>query len=205
MTAQPQPSMTEAEYLDYERRSPLKHDFWQGQVFAMAGASAAHNLIAANLITLLRTHVRGRGGRVFPSDMRLKVLKTGLYTYPDITIVCGPPQFAQDGAGDTLINPMIVIEILSPSTEAYDRGLKFQNYRLIDTLQEYVLVAQDTYRVEHYLREQEQRWVLTEATGATARCVLPALQCDLALSALYEDVAVVDTFPTSPPDTNMAQ
>jgi Uma2 family endonuclease len=136
MTAQPKPYMTEAEYLDLERVSLSKHEYFAGNVFAMTGASEQHNLIASNVTAALHHQLRGRSCRIYPSDMRIKVVQTGLNTYPDLTIICGPPQFTDPIKRDTLINPTVIIEILSPSTERYDRGLKFQNYRTIASLQE---------------------------------------------------------------------
>src|SRR5262249_9988400 len=143
MTAQPKPYITEAEYLELERASASKHEYLAGEIFAMTGASEQHNLIASNVTATLHRQRRGRSCRVYPSDMRIKVTQTGLNTYPDITVVCGPPEFTDPTKRDTLINPMVIIEILSPSTERYDRGLKFQNYRTIPSLQEYILIAQD--------------------------------------------------------------
>ena len=142
--------MTEAEYLDFERASEFKHEFLAGEVFAMTGASRAHNLMSVNVITTLKNQLRGRPCEIYPGDMRVAVKATGLYTYPDISVVCGEAQFADDQL-DTLLNPTVIIEVLSPSTERDDRGKKFQNYREIVALEEYVLIAQDSPRIERFL------------------------------------------------------
>lgn len=149
--------MTEAEYLTFERASELKHEFLAGQVFAMTGASKAHNLISGSTYVTLYNQLRGRPCNLFPSDMRVKVTATGLHTYPDLSVVCGEAQFSDDEF-DTLLNPTVIIEVLSPSTERYDRGKKFQHYRELPSLREYVLIAQDSLRVECYLRQESGSW-----------------------------------------------
>lgn len=122
MTAQPKPHMTEVEYLVFERASATKHEYYNGHVYGMTGASARHNVIAGNTLASLHGQLRRTPCRIYPSDMRVKVLQTGLYTYPDIVIVCGQSQFTDD-ALDTLINPVVIIKIVSPSTERYDRDI----------------------------------------------------------------------------------
>lgn len=201
MTAQPRPYLTETEYLERERVSIIKHEYYAGEIFAMSGASESHNLIASNINASLYNQTRGRGCRIYPSDMRIKVVRTGLYTYPDITIVCGKPEFVDVTKRDTLVNPTIIIEILSPSTERYDRGVKFQNYRTIETLKEYILVAQNTYRIERYVRFEAQTWILTEAVGIESSITLDSIQCILALADTYE---LVDIPPESPADDRAA-
>ncbi len=186
MTAQPKPQITEAEYLERERVSPGKHEYYAGQIFALAGASEAHNLIASNVHASLYAQLRGRGCRIYPSDMRIKVLKTGLYTYPDLSIVCGKPEFTHMAKRDTLINPTLIIEILSPSTERYDRGVKSQNYRTIEALKEYILIAQDIYHIEQYTRHEPNKWLLTEAVGLEAALTLSSIESVLALADAYE-------------------
>lgn len=196
MTAHPQrPALSEAEYLDMERASSVKHEYYGGAIFAMGGASEAHNLIASNLNASLHSQLRGRGCRISPSDMRLKVLQSGLYTYPDLSVVCGPPEFASPSRRDTLVNPLLIVEILSPSTERYDRGEKFQHYRGVPSLQEYLLVAQDRMRIEQYVRQADGLWLLAEAAGAAASLALPSLRCVLRLAEVYEQVEL----PAQPP------
>jgi Uma2 family endonuclease len=197
MTAQPRPYLTETDYLERERVSTMKHEYYAGEVFAMSGASEAHNLIASNVNASLYAQIRGRGCRIYPSDMRIKIIKTGLYTYPDITIICGQPEFTDMTKRDTLLNPTVIIEILSPSTERYDRGVKFQNYRTIETLKEYILIAQNKYHIERYTRQEPQTWILTEAVGIDTSIMLDSIQCVLSLGDTYE---LVELPPESPAD-----
>jgi len=188
MTAQPAPFITEEDYLQRERAATLKHEYYRGQIYVLAGASEAHNLIAMNIAALLRSSVRGSSCRAYPSDMRIKVEQTGLHTYPDFSVVCGPPQFTDPNRRDTLTNPNLIIEILSPSTESYDRGEKFQHYRTISTLQEYLLVAQHQYRIERFVRSAQNEWLLSDITGIEASLPLTRLQTELTLAAIYEQV-----------------
>jgi Uma2 family endonuclease len=188
MTAQPIIYITEEDYLQRERASTLKHEYYKGQIYAMAGASEAHNLVAMNIAALLRSRVRGSSCRAYPSDMRVKVQPTGLNTYPDFSIVCGQPSFVDPDKRDTLTNPNLIIEILSPSTESYDRGEKFQHYRTIDTLQEYILVAQDKYRIERFVRNENNEWVLSDIAGIEASLPLALLQTEISLAEIYEQV-----------------
>ncbi len=131
---------TPAEYLAWERAAPDKHEFLGGEIFAMAGASFAHNKIVGNIVGELRDALRDRPCDVTPSDLRVKIPAVGLYTYPDAVVVCGEPQFEDDKL-DTLLNPTVIVEVLSDSTEAYDRGKKFRYYRTIPSLRDYVLVG----------------------------------------------------------------
>src|ERR1044071_6753940 len=160
MVAQPIPSYTVEHYLHLERSGDSKHEYFDGQVFALAGSSENHNLIIAHILGILYGQVRKRPCRVYPSDMRVKIAKTTLYTYPDISIVCGTSVF-DDAESDTLLNPTVIFEILSPSTEKYDRGKKFEHYRTIATLQEYILVSQNGHLVEQYTRQADNVWLLT--------------------------------------------
>jgi Uma2 family endonuclease len=156
------------EYLEQERRADFKSEYLRGEVFAMAGASYEHTLIKDNLAGEARNQLKGTPCRVLTSDMRVKIAVTGLYTYPDIVIQCDEPQF-EDQTFDTLLNPRAIVEVLSDSTEKYDRGAKFAHYRQVPSLQEYVLVAQDRPLVERYVRQADETWVLT--VFADASCV----------------------------------
>jgi len=189
MAAQPQIRLTPAEYLAFERKCEFKSEYWAGQVFAMAGASERHNLIETNVIIALGSQLRGKSCKVYPSDMRVKVPATDLYTYPDVTIVCGKAQF-DDVERDTLLNPTVIVEILSKSTENYDRGKKFQNYRTLESLTEYVLIAQDAVHIEHYVRQSDNQWLLSEAKDLSAVVELPTIQCTLALIDVYDKVEI---------------
>lgn len=189
MSAQPKTYISVDQYLAGERLSDTKHEYYAGEVFAFAGASEQHNLIAGNVLASLHTQLRRRACTVYSSDMRVKVRRTGLYTYPDVVAVCGQAQF-EDEERDTLLNPTVIIEVLLPSTENYDRGKKFQNYRTIDSLAEYLLIAQDTYRIEHYIRQPDQQWLLSEATALNATIDLPSINCTLLLADVYEKVVM---------------
>lgn len=179
--------MTEAEYLTFERASELKHEFINGEVFAMSGASRAHNLIVINTLATLHTQLRQGDCEIYPSDMRVKIIASTRYTYPDITVVCGEPQFA-DNEFDTLLNPLLLIEVLSPSTEAYDRGDKFQHYRKIPSLRDTILISQATAQIDHYHLQDNGTWSLTDAEGLTATLTLEAIGCELKLADVYERV-----------------
>jgi Uma2 family endonuclease len=191
MTAQPKSSITEDVYLEQERRGTIKHEYYNGKVYAMSGASEQHNLIAMNVAASLHTQLRGRSCRAYPSDMRLKVVKTGLNTYPDFTIVCGQSEFTDPTKRDTLTNPSVIVEILSPSTERYDRGMKFQHYRTIETLKEYILISQDKHHIEKFTRQENNEWVLTEAIGLEAAMPITSIQGTLTLHDVYEQVIMI--------------
>jgi Uma2 family endonuclease len=187
MSALPKPlRMTEAEYLEFERASETKHEYIGGEVFAMTGASRHHNLITGATYASLFLQLRGRPCEVYPGDMRVQVRASGLYTYPDIGVVCGEAQLA-DTHLDTLINPLLIVEVLSPSTELYDRGRKFQYYRHIESLREYVLIAQDAPRIERFVRQGDV-WQFSDAVGLDASLELPSIGCTLALADVYEQV-----------------
>ena len=197
MTAQPKHSYTVEAYLEIERSGLVKHEYYRGEIFALAGSSEAHNLILTNLLTSLNVQLRNRPCKVYPSDMRVKIPKTGLYTYPDVSIVCGTPQF-DDAKHDTLLNPLIVIEILSPSTERYDRGKKFQNYRTVATLQEYILVSQDEYHIEHYINLNDGNWLLTSYDAVTMTVHLKTIDCTLTLEDVYNKVDIEPSIEDEP-------
>jgi Uma2 family endonuclease len=191
--AQPHASqalVTPAEYLEFERRSEQKHEYLAGRVFAMAGASPKHNLICGNVIGALRDRLRGRPCAVMPSDQHVYVEATQLGTYPDVTVLCGPAKYPRDFP-QSLLNPSIVVEVLSPSTEAYDRGAKFDHYRRIETLSEYVLVSTDRLAVDHYLREEDGTWRLTTSRGLDGHVRLPSVDATVPLAEIYENLDLV--------------
>ena len=190
MVAQRHPRMSVAEYLALERNSDIKHEYLDGEVYAMAGAKEGHNLITGNVVTALNVQLRHRPCRVYPSDMRVK-LPTGLRTYPDVSIVCDKPQF-EDDERDTLLNPEVIIEVLSPSTEKYDRGRKFQHYRTLTSLQEYILISQEAHRVERYLRQGDGTWVLSDIIGLDSSITLTKIDCTLQLADIYAKVDLFD-------------
>jgi len=185
---------TTEEYLARERLAERKSEYRAGEIVAMSGASRAHNLIAGNLFGELRQRLRGGPCEAYVNDMRVRVRQTGLYTYPDVVVACGDIQFEDDQV-DTLLNPVVIIEVLSPSTEAYDRTEKFAHYRRLDSLQEYVLVSQNTVHVERYARQGEQ-WLLTEYRSLDDELPLDAIGCRVSLRDIYERV----TLPGQPPE-----
>src|SRR5688572_21245371 len=175
------------EYLELEENSETKYEFFDGEVFAMAGGTLEHSLIAGNLIGELRNALAPRGCSVFMSDLRLKVEATGLRTHPDVTVLCG--QARVDGV--FLLNPTMVVEVLSRSTEAYDRGAKFEQYRTIRSLETYLLVSEDTARVEQYIRKTASEWDYKVVHGIDSQLDLPALNITLSLRQIFLGV----TFP----------
>lgn len=188
MAINPHTKMTPAEYLAFERtQTDAKHEYLHGEITAMSGASLIHNMIVTNLVISLGTQMRGRPCNVFSSDMRVKVPATGLYTYPDVAALCGTPQL-EDDAVDTLLNPSVIIEVLSPSTEAYDRGAKFAHYQTIESLQEYVLVAQDKLRIEIFRRQEHGDWLYSVAETPETTVRLEVINCELTLADAYEGV-----------------
>jgi Uma2 family endonuclease len=197
MALQTTPRVTAEEYLVSERRAETKSEFLDGEVFAMAGASRRHNLISLNVGAELRAQLRQRPCEVYVSDMRVKIAATGLYTYPDVVAVCDQPRF-EDTELDTLLNPLLIVEVLSSSTEDYDRGGKFEHYRSLTSLHEYVLIAQKKFHVMHYARQPDNTnnntnassWLLTETSAIESSIALPSLQCQLALSEIYTKVQV---------------
>src|SRR5439155_11928006 len=179
-----QPRYTPEEYLALERKADYKSEYANGQVIAMAGVSRSHNLIAGNLYREVSQQLRGRPCEAYISDMRVKVSRTGLYTYPDVVVVCGEIHF-EDVHNDTLLNPTMIVEVLSASTEAYDRGEKFAHYRRLESLQEYLLVAQDKVRIEHYVR-QGTKWVLSELSDLNDTVPLATIDCAITLRDVYD-------------------
>ncbi len=178
--------MTPAEYLAFERASETKHEYINGEIIAMTGASKNHNRIVSSVIAALYPQLANRPCDIFPSDMRLKI-HAELYTYPDVSIVCGKAEF-EEVETDTLLNPTVIIEVLSPSTAQYDRGVKFRHYRTLGSLQEYVMIAQDSVHLEHYVRQGDQ-WLLTDVDKPNVVVALASIDCTLAVSSVYEKVS----------------
>lgn len=187
MSAIPKTKLTPAEYLEFERKSETKHEYVTGEIFAMAGAKRNHNKITTNLSGLVWQHLKGKNCESYANDMRVFVPETGLYTYPDLVIVCGEPNF-QDDVFDTLLNPTLLVEVLSDSTEGYDRGKKFQHYRSIESLQEYVLVSQNEASIEKYVKRGDGFWLLSEAVGIGAEIEFSSIECRIALDEVYDKI-----------------
>jgi Uma2 family endonuclease len=188
--------LSEGEYLTAERAAEEKSEYLAGEVFAMAGASRAHSLIVGNLVRTLGNRLEDRPCEVYPADMRVQVRDSGLYAYPDV-VVCGPPRFL-DEREDTLLNPTVIIEVLSPTTEAYDRGAKFAHYRRLPSLREYVLLSQTHAYLERFERvEDGPKWTFSEVSGLEGTLRLSSVDAALPLSELYARVEV-STDPQSP-------
>jgi Uma2 family endonuclease len=187
MSSLVKPRLSPEEYLTIERNAERKSEFYAGEMFAMAGASEAHNLITVNVTRELSSQLRGRPCRTYAGDMRVKVSETGLYTYPDVAVACGEVQF-EDTHRDTLLNPTVIVEVLSPSTEAYDRGEKFAQYLRLPSLQQYILIAQDRPRIERYRRSEEQEWIFSATDGLENTTHLGSIGCDLVLADVYDRV-----------------
>jgi Uma2 family endonuclease len=190
MSSLPQTAYSPEEYLTLERKSESRSEYVNGHVFAMSGESREHNLIAGNVFAAIHSQFRGRDCEAYMGDMRVKVRYTGMYTYPDVVAVCDGPQF-EDNHVDTLTNPTVIIEVLSPSTEAYDRGEKFAHYRRLESLHDYVLIAQDRVLIEHFARHGDtgDQWVLTEISDLDGTLQLASIGCVLSLREVYDRVA----------------
>ena len=177
--------VTAAEYLARERDSGTKHELVNGEMVAMAGASVLHNLLSVNIGAALRAMLAGKPCIVLSSDQRVHIPASGLFAYPDVTVVCGRPEFHPED-DQTLVNPKVIVEVLSDSTEAYDRGAKFSHYQSLASFEEYVLVSTRDQRVEHYRRQGAGRWLLTVHTEADAQIAFPALGGAVTLAEVYE-------------------
>lgn len=191
MSVQLKPFLSPQEYLAMERQAETKSEYYAGEVFALAGASRKHNTIVPNLAYLFVGQLKGRSCEIYNSDMRVKISATGLYTYPDLAIVCGKPRF-DDDQEDTLLNPTVIVEVLSRSTEAYDRGEKFAMYRALESMTDYLLIAQDIARLEHYARQPDGSWRFLESAGLDAIAVIESIQCQLSLADVYDKVDLAE-------------
>jgi Uma2 family endonuclease len=179
--------LTEAEYLRLERQAETKSEYFEGEIFAMAGGTRVHSLIATNLLRELSSGLKSTDCVTYNADLRVKVEATGLLTYPDVSVVCGEHRFL-DETEDTILNPTIIIEVLSDSTEAFDRGKKFEHYRQIPTCREYLLVSQKEPRIEQFIRQDSGGWTLKEASGLGAEIKLPALGVTVRLAEVFAKV-----------------
>jgi Uma2 family endonuclease len=188
MSTAPQRKLTAAEYLAIERDAPVKSEFYAGEMFAMAGASREHNTINENLSGELHARLKGSPCRTFSRDLRVLVDRTGLYTYPDLVIVCGAPEYDAEDR-DTLVNPRVVIEVLSPSTERYDRTTKFLHYRQLASVEEYVLVAQDAAWCERFVRQPDGSWAQVPFVGLDAVLELKSVPVAVPLADIYAGVS----------------
>jgi Uma2 family endonuclease len=189
MSEQVKSYVSPEEYLRLERQAEYKSEYLNGEIFAMSGASREHNLIAVNITSSLNQQLREKPCEVYISDMRVKVTATGLYTYPNVIVVCGEPKF-EDNYVDTLLNPTLLVEVLSPSTERYDRIAKTSYYRTLDFLTEHLLVAQDQVRLEQYVKQEDGQWRLVEYTSLDGSIELQSINCTLAIRDVYDKVSL---------------
>ena len=178
--------LTPREYLAWERKQPFKNEYHNGQIIAMSGASRAHNRITVDITTQLNSQLMNSGCEVFASEMRVRTSPEVSYFYPDVIVVCGEPRF-EDDTFDTLLNPILVVEVLSPSTAAFDRGEKFEHYKQLASLQEYILISQDRVRVEHYRCEGTQ-WTHNRFQHLEDTLSLTSIECEVPLRAIYRRV-----------------
>lgn len=179
--------MTEAEYLAFEDSSDDKHEYRQGYVYAMTGGSARHSVITVNTSTQLNIQLTDQDCTVASPDLKVYIASRNAYRYPDVTVFCGPPAFIP-GRDDIITNPMVLVEVLSPSTEILDRNDKLTEYTQIESLQTYLLISQDQIKVERFLRHESGQWLFTFVTGREGEITVPPLDCTLALSKIYHKV-----------------
>ena len=188
MSALPKRYFTPEEYLELECKADYKSQYVAGEIYAMSGAQSPHVLIQCNLIGELRNLFRGKTCNVFSSDMRVRASRSEMYTYPDASALCDKPKFDHSSKPESLLNPQVIFEVLSPSTEAFDRGDKFARYRQIESLTDYVLVSSEQMRVEHYVRLEGGPWLLTEYNQPEHRVPLCSVNCELLLTEIYLQV-----------------
>lgn len=189
-----QQKWTRESYLAFERASEQKHEFINGDVYAMAGASRSHNRVVTKVISRLDAQLTGSPCEVFPNDMRVSINQSGEYVYPDVIVVCGEAEF-EDTNFDILLNPTLIVEVLSSSTQVYDRGKKFADYRTIASLREYVLIDQDQPVVERFSLLPDGVWTFADARGLEATIQLPSINCVLSLVEVYANIQ----FTSQPP------
>jgi Uma2 family endonuclease len=197
MSTPPRTLLTPAEYLEIERRAEYKSEYYRGEMFAMAGAREAHNLINGNAYREFSNQLRSGSCRVYANDMRVHIPARGLYTYPDHVVVCDKPQFI-DGEFDTLLNPLIIGEVVSPSTEVYDRTEKFEHYQTIPSLKEYLLLSSERMHADLFTRGNNGKWVLSTAGQPEESILFASIPCRLVLKDLYEKVEFGDRSGTRP-------
>ncbi len=180
--------ISEEDYLTMEAVSPVKHEYLDGEIFQMAGASERHNNIAGNIYGELYNQLKKRPCKVYQNDMRLYVEKEGIYTYPDVMVVCGKPEIKKYKNLDNILNPVLIVEVLSTSTADYDRGAKFEQYRTIESFKEYLLVSQDTKQITRYTKQTNGSWILMDFIGDKTEIELTSIECSLTMEDIYDKV-----------------
>lgn len=193
MSTQPQHRYTLEEYLALERESEVKYEYWDGEIFAMSGGTLAHDLIMWNASNSLGTQLAGKDCRVFTDNMQIKVPAAPPYRYADGSVVCGTIAVERFNGADLLLNPILIIKVLSPSTEAYDRGDKFTHYKSIPSFREYLLIAQHRPHVTHYVKSDTGKWDYEEINDLGSSIYVTSIDCSLALADIYRDVEFAHT------------
>ena len=189
MSSQPKPYFTEEQYLEIEESSEQRSEYFRGEMFPMEAGTFRHATIHSNVVLTLGRELQGSGCRVWLGDLRVKASQTGLYTYPDIVVICGTPQMSDTDKGkDTVVNPTVIVEILSPTTENYDRGNKFVHYRSIPSFCEYLLIAQDRMQAEHHAKQPDGGWLFHEVSGPEGIISLDSIGVRFNLSEAYDGV-----------------
>jgi Uma2 family endonuclease len=187
MSAQAKKLLSPEEYLALERKSPIKHEYHRGEMYAMSGASREHNLITMNVAASIHGQLAGKTCEAYMGDMRVRIPSAGIYVYPDLVVTCEQPRF-EDAEVDTLLNPQVVIEVTSESTESYDRSKKFGYYRQIESLREYILISQNYAHIDKFYPGEDGVWRLTDASGLDAVMELPTIGCRLKLADAYAKI-----------------
>jgi Uma2 family endonuclease len=187
--------LTLDDYLEIERASEFRNDYVNGQIIAMSGESISHGRIKSNVLREISLHLKGKPCEAFTSDMKVKVEGVSPFKYPDVVVVCGKPEL-YDARKDLLLNPLVIIEVLSPSTEAVDRGEKFDLYQTISSLKYYILIAQDRSSVTVMTRQSNNRWELELITDVNASLVILDLDCEIPLHEIYDRVEFPAPKPT---------
>jgi Uma2 family endonuclease len=187
----PQSGLTYAEFAAGEMEGALKHDFVRGRVFAMSGSTPEHAALTVAVSSMISSQLRGKPCRTYSPDLRIRIQAADVATYPDVSVVCGDLERSVEDA-NSAVNPTLIVEVLSDSTEAYDRGDKFSYYRLLPSLQTYVLVSQRKVAIERHVRNTDNSWTMT-AFGPGERIVLESISCELSVDDVYEGIAIVST------------
>ncbi len=192
MSANPKTYITPEEYLELEEKAEFKSEYFNGEIFAMAGATPRHTLITSNVSRELGNQLAGRRCAVLSTDLRVKVSQTGMYTYADVAILCDKPKLDEKN-NYTLLNPQLIVEVLSDSTKNYDRGEKFEHYRSIDSFTDYLLISQDKFHVEYFAKQPDGSWLLREFNHLEDTIRIASLNCEITLTNIYENYDLFDS------------
>ena len=186
MSSKPKHKYSLQQYFALEKKSQIKHEYFNGEIFAMTGASFNHNQVIVNISSELHQQLKHKSCRPLVNDMRVKVSTTGLYTYPDVVVFCGKPELEKIDGLETLLNPVLIVEVLSPTTANYDKGVKFDFYRAIESFQLYLLVDQTIPHVILYVKQSDGKWLMSETKDLESKIELPFINCELGLKDIYQ-------------------